>query len=259
MTSKLLLGPPPSALQRDSDGVLHVVALSGGKDSTAMAFRLREMHPDRPFTHVCTPTGDELPDMVEHWLRIGDRLGSRVWPISSGHSLDGLCRAYNALPNWRQRWCTRQLKIEPYAAWLTEMVKDGPGVSYVGLRADEAEREGGDYTSIPGVTMAFPMREWGWGLGDVLDYLDSIGVAIPRRTDCAKCYHQTLIEWWTLWSEHPEIYANAERMEADTGHTFRSPSRDTWPASLAEMRVRFEAGEIPRSRKRQTQCRVCVL
>lgn len=35
---------------------LHVVALSGGKDSTAMALRLAEVEP-REYTYVCTPTG----------------------------------------------------------------------------------------------------------------------------------------------------------------------------------------------------------
>jgi len=255
----MLLGPSASTVPRDNIGTLHVVALSGGKDSTAMAFRLRELHPETPFIFVCTPTGDELPDMVAHWVRIGDRLGSRLWPISSGKSLDGLCADYSALPNWRQRWCTRRLKIEPYGAWLAEMVKHGPVVSYVGLRADEPDREGGDYAGIGDVDMRFPMRDWGWSLADVLDYLASIGVVIPRRTDCAKCYHQTLSEWWFLWSEHPEIYADAEAMEARYGHTFRSPSRDTWPAALSEMRLRFAAGEVPQSRKRTTQCRVCTL
>jgi hypothetical protein len=255
----VLIAPPASILPRDARGALHVVALSGGKDSTAMAFQLRERHPETPFVHVCTPTGDELPDMVAHWVRVGDRLGSRIWPISVGKSLDGLCKDQNALPNWRQRWCTRILKIEPYAAWLTEMVKAGPVVSYVGLRADEPEREGGDYASIPNVEMRFPMREWGWGLDDVLTYLDAIGICIPRRTDCAKCYHQTLYEWFRLWADHPETYAEAEALEARTGHTFRSPSRDTWPAALSEMRLRFAAGDIPQTRKRATQCRVCTL
>lgn len=39
----------------------HVVGLSGGKDSTAMALRLRELNPDTPYTYIITPTGDECP------------------------------------------------------------------------------------------------------------------------------------------------------------------------------------------------------
>jgi tRNA(Ile)-lysidine synthase TilS/MesJ len=47
-------------LERDADGVLHIVALSGGHDSTALSILLKETEP-RPYNYVCTPTGDELP------------------------------------------------------------------------------------------------------------------------------------------------------------------------------------------------------
>ena len=50
----------------DENGVMHVVALSGGHDSTALALLLNEREP-RPYNYVCTPTGDELPEMFEHW------------------------------------------------------------------------------------------------------------------------------------------------------------------------------------------------
>lgn len=255
----ILMGPPRAAIKRDADGVLHVVALSGGKDSAAMALELRQRHPETPFLYLCTPTGDELPDMFAHWARLGQILGSRVWELSKGESLHTLIERWNALPNWRQRWCTRMLKIDPYSEWLQLQVVHGPARSYVGLRADEEEREGGDYTAIPNVEMVFPMRGWGWGLQDVLDSLDRQGVTIPRRTDCARCYHQTLHEWWLLWRDHPDLYADAEQQEAATGHTFRSPSRDTRPAALADLRREFENGFTPKKRRRATACRVCTL
>jgi 3'-phosphoadenosine 5'-phosphosulfate sulfotransferase (PAPS reductase)/FAD synthetase len=53
-------------------------------------------------------------------------------------SLKHLIQIQNALPNHRQRWCTRILKIEPTIAWC---VKNAPVTMYVGLRADEDERE----------------------------------------------------------------------------------------------------------------------
>lgn len=129
-------------------------------------------------------------------------------------------------------------------------------------RDAESEREGGDYADVPGVTTCFPLREWGWGVGDVLSYLEQRGVIIPERTDCARCFYQTLGEWWRLWKDHPASYADAEADEARTGHTWRSPGRDDWPTSLADLRAHFEAGHMPRGNPAQrdmfrTQCRVC--
>ena len=170
---------------------------------------------------------------------------------------------FQAVPNFQQRWCTRMLKIEPYAEWLTLQVVSGPVRSYVGLRADEEDREGGDYRDISffgySVQMEFPMREWGWGLEEVVASLERRGICIPRRTDCAHCYHQTLFEWWTLWNEAPEIYAEGEAWEKATGFTLRSPGRDTWPSALKDLRKEFEASRIPKQRKRATSCRACNL
>ena len=241
---------------------LHVVALSGGKDSTAMALRLAEVEP-RDYTYVCTPTGNELPEMFAHWRKLGDLLGKRIVPVMAA-SLKGLIEKQQALPNWRQRWCTRMLKIEPFAAWLMQRAEEGYAVtSYVGLRADEDEREGGDYSKVPGQVMRFPMREWGWGLSDVVGYLQQRSVTIPKRTDCAVCFYQRLNEWFDLWLDNPEAYAEGEALEEMTGHTFRSPGRDTWPASLRELRAEFERGRVPQGADTthdmfaQMKCRVC--
>ncbi len=243
---------------------LHVIALSGGKDSTAMAVRLSEENPNTEYVHVCTPTGNELPQMYEHWSNLRETLGGTFLPIMGG-TLEGLINKQNALPNWRQRWCTRMLKIEPYAAWLMQQSDKYDRIfSYVGLRADEEERVGGDYTKIQGIEMKYPMREWGWGLNDVLNYLEQKNIIIPERTDCAWCFYQTLGEWWVLWKEHPDLYQDAVDLESRVGHTFRSPGRDTWPACLQELRAEFEKGRIPSRTKRQKdlfgqmQCRVCT-
>lgn len=245
----------------------HIVALSGGKDSTALALRLAEVEP-REYEYVITPTGNELPEMVEHWKRLGELLGKPLTVISCGKSLPSLIQIQRALPNNRQRWCTRILKIEPYEQFLFVAA---PCVSYVGLRADEEEREGGLYAHIEGVEQRYPLREWGWREQDVVAYLDERGIRIPERTDCAFCYDQTLREWWNLWKNHPEKWTQGEGLEAfvtdEHGETrsFRSPSRDTYPASMSEMRAKFERGRRPRHAGQlklfggEGRCRVCSL
>jgi hypothetical protein len=145
------------------DITTNLVALSGGKDSTAMALRLKELNPDVEYTYLITPTGDELPDMIAHWKHLADILGKPLIPITSGKSLKGLIRDLGRLPNWRERWCTKILKLDPYAKFMERAVFHiGALNSYVGLRADEEEREGGDFRHVIGVTQRYPMREWGW-------------------------------------------------------------------------------------------------
>ena len=241
----------------------HIAACSGGKDSTAMVLRLQEVEPWNDYEFVITPTGDELPTMYEHWKRLGDLLGKPLTPITSGYSLQGLIRKWDALPNWRQRWCTRVLKIEPFNAYLLEAA---PAVSYVGLRADEEGREGAVYGGVDGIEQRFPLREWGWGLSEVLEYLDRRGVTIPERTDCARCFFQQVGEWYELWRQYPELYDSAEADEAMTGYTFRSPGghRDSWPVPLVELRTEFEKDRIPKGHGTAMmfdtgKCRVCTL
>ena len=249
----------------DENGVLHIVALSGGHDSTIMSFLLKEREP-RPYNYVCTPTGDELPEMFAFWAWLGEALGQRLTPVMAG-TLTSCITANRMLPNFRARFCTRQLKIEPYRDFLQTQSLLSPIVSYVGLRADEEGRAGGAYNDIKGVTMRFPLREWGMGETEVQAGLAERGIRCPDRTDCALCYHQRLGEWYELWVNHPDRYAKGEAFEAQYGATFRTPGRDTWPSALKEMRLRFEAGDVPttslnrmaRERMGAGGCRVCSM
>jgi len=230
-----------------------LVAFSGGKDSTAMAYRMAAIGED--FALLFTPTGNELPGVFEHVDATARVLGKKLI-IPPGPSLATLIETFGALPNNRQRWCTRMIKIEPCKAYLL----DHPGSTLcVGLRADEEERAGmyGSQASY-----RFPLREWGWGIKEVLGYVKDKGLAVPARTDCAWCYDQRLVDWRNLLRTHPDRWAEGEAIEAKTGHTFRSPSRDTWPAPMSELRVQFESGRKLRGEDKgceQTACRVCRL
>lgn len=251
---------------RDASGVLHIVGLSGGHDSTALSLLLKEQNPDTPYNYVCTPTGNELPAMFEHWNRLGEILGRKLVPIMAG-TLHSIIREEKMIPNFRARFCTRRLKIEPYRKFLIEQAALGPIVSYIGLRADEPGRAGGAYDDIGGVEMRFPLREWGMGEDDVQDTLRRFGVICPDRTDCGECYHQRLGEWYEYWRDHRGLAERAVALEAEMGGTFRTPGRDTWPSSLKDLFARFAAGDVPqtslnrmyRERMAAGGCRVCAL
>lgn len=235
------------------------IAVSGGADSTAMALRMSEL--GEVFSLIHTPTGNELGNVKMHVERLAEVTGAPL-VLPPAPTLEQRMEAYKALPSHRMRWCTREIKIVPCARYL----KARPGsVLCVGLRADEESREGAPGLYGDTVTYRTPLREWGWTRADVLAKCRDRGMIAPPRTDCAWCYDQRLTDWWRLWREHPESWARAEEWEARTGHTFRSPHRDTWPAALTELRARFERGDQPRGLKLapteeddSTRCRVCV-
>ena len=245
----------------------HIVAVSGGKDSTAMALRLREIHPDREYIWVCTPTGNEPDSMQEHWSYMEDQLGGPIVRIKNPHGgLIELSTRQGILPHTRMRWCTRMLKVEPYLGWLRSN-KFNHAISYVGLRADEEAREG-IYGETGIAEYRYPLRDWGWGIGDVIAYLFRRGVEIPERTDCELCPFQRLHEWHALWSSNPQGYQAGVSLERHVSEvrgqqlSIRSPSRDTQPNGLAELGEKFSRGYVPSRRReddKHRKCRVCSL
>lgn len=243
--------------------MIEVVALSGGKDSTALAMRLHETRPSEDRVYLCTPTGDELPDVAAHWEKLGRWLG-RPLTKPNAPTLRQVIDTMKALPSHRMRFCTRMIKIQPCLAWIRQQSE--PVRLFVGLRADEEERQGLYSNEVETV---FPLREWGWGLREVTTYLGSNGICVPPRTDCARCPYQRLSDWFNLWLHYPAIYADAEadetRISALRGRlcTYRSPERDKWPQSLTDLRGEFERGKVPRGGDVQQDmfggyaCRVC--
>jgi len=231
----------------------HIVGLSGGKDSTALALRLAEIEP-RDYEYICNETGNELPDMKAHWANLEKILGKPIQRVRHARSLTEEIDKINMLPNVFARWCTIRLKIEPTIDYFESL--PAGSTLYVGLRADEMERKG---LYGEDINVRFPMREWNWSEKDVWNYLDSRGICIPKRTDCALCPYQRLGEWRDLYQNYPDLYAEGVALEKKIGHTFRSPGRDNWPADLESLSKEFDSGRKLRAYKRKDACRVCSL
>jgi len=234
----------------------HIIALSGGKDSVSMGVRLCELYPTRDFQCVITPTGDELPEMESHWLKL-----SKFFPNIKklpGKTLFDLIDEKNMLPNFRARWCTVELKINPMIDFLDNL--DENSIMYVGLRFDEPGRFGMDSLDKK-FLVKYPLREWGWGINEVLTYLDNKNIQIPKRTDCGCCFYQRLSEWKDLFEKYPKRYQRYVQLESKINHTFRSPSRDTWPSSLDNLRREFLSGRKLRkfNDTDKSRCRFCSM
>lgn len=241
---------------------MKIVGISGGKDSTAMALRLNEVEPD-DYVYAITPTGRELPVMVDHWKHLEALLGKPLLKIPAPSLVDVIV-AQKCLPNWRMRFCTRIVKIEPFMLFVKQ---NAPATAFIGIRADEvvgdSAREGTDWKGIDGVKQDFPLARWGWGINRVKSYLAERGVEIPPRTDCDWCFYQRLIEWYELWRDHLGRWMEGEALEKFYGYTFRSDQRDTRPASMEGLRHWFESGKIPEDtrktrKERQAMCSWCA-
>ena len=235
-----------------------------------MALRLAEAEP-RDYTYLITPTGNELPEMQDHWARLEGLLGKAMTRVGD-RTLMGIILEEKMIPNWRARFCTRMLKIEPYKAWLLNHM---PVTGYVGLRADEGEREGVTFTEKriqDGLITRYPLSEWGWGGRDVMRYLQQRSVTIPKRTDCALCFFQRLGELWRLWRDYPEEWTKGEQIEELMDHTFRAESKHkNWPGSMRGLREEFEKGRVPRGAPvhddllegkdiiAEAKCRICSI
>lgn len=220
----------------------HIIALSGGKDSTALALRLAETE-QRDYMYMCTPTGDELPEMEQHWQKLENILDAPIIRVThpKWKNFNHMIQLKKCLPNFRMRFCTGYLKIETAQAFYAE---NEPCIAYVGLRADEPKRTG----IIDLESVRYPLQEWGWGINQVWNYLKYKKINIPDRTDCARCFFQRLDEWWILWKKYPEIYADAESQEKEFNKTFLSPGKwgGRWPHDLRGMRKEFEKGKTPK-------------
>lgn len=208
----------------------HVLGISGGKDSAALAVFMRQHYPELDIEYFFTDTGKELPEVYEFLGRLEGFLGKPITRLNPDRDFDFWLRQYNQfLPSAQTRWCTRQLKLLPFEQWVKPMLADGDEVySYVAIRADEDYREG--YSSRnEKLKIRFPFREHGIDKPGVSDILVSSGVGWPKyyewrsRSGCTFCFFQQKIEWVRLKERHPDEFEKAkayEKVALDHGSPF---------------------------------------
>jgi 3'-phosphoadenosine 5'-phosphosulfate sulfotransferase (PAPS reductase)/FAD synthetase len=198
----------------------HVLGLSGGRDSAALAVYMRHYHPEIEVEYFFTDTGKELPEVYEFLGRLEGALGKPIKRLNPDRDFDFWLKQYNSfLPSAQTRWCTRQLKLRPFEMWIKPMLAEGTKVySYVAIRSDEEYREG--YTSKhENLTVRLPFKEAGIDKAGVLELLDSSGLGLPKyyswrtRSGCTFCFFQQKIEWVRLREQHPEAFEEAKQYE----------------------------------------------
>lgn len=200
--------------------VKHVLGISGGKDSAALAVYMRDNHPEIDIEYFFTDTGKELPEVYSFLSKLEGYLGKPITRLNPERDFDyWLMQHNNFLPSPQARWCTICMKLKPFESWVNKFLKDGYTVySYVAIRSDEEYREG--YQSRQeNLIIKMPFREDGIDKSGVVDILNYSGLGLPEyykwrsRSGCTFCFFQRKIEWVRLLERYPEAFEEAKQYE----------------------------------------------
>jgi 3'-phosphoadenosine 5'-phosphosulfate sulfotransferase (PAPS reductase)/FAD synthetase len=231
----------------------HILGLSGGKDSTALAIYMRDRVPEMEY-FFCD-TEKELDETYSYLSKLEQYLCKPIVRLKyDGLGFDQILKMKNGyLPSPQVRWCTELLKIKPFERY----VGDAPVLSYVGIRADEMSRKG--YISTkPNIIARFPFIEDGIKREDVARILEQSGLGFPdyykwrSRSGCFFCFYQQRREWVGLLEKHPDLFKEAmayEKIDLATGIAY------TWVQgeSLAELSKPERVAQIKQEYERRQQ------
>jgi len=221
----------------------HILNLSGGKDSTALAVFMRDKIPEMEY--VFCDTGCELRETYEYLEKIERFLDKPIVRLNSGKPFDYWLEVYSGfLPSAKSRWCTRVMKIIPFEQY----VGDDLVYSYIGIRADE-ERTG-YISSKPNIIPVYPLKEAGIKEADVYEILRKSGLGLSdyyrwrSRSGCYFCFFQRRVEWVGLLENHPDLFYRAKTYEK----LAPSPSEYgfTWIAGQSLIQIERHKDEIKR-------------
>ena len=257
----------------------HIIGISGGKDSAALAIYLARKRSDwRYFRDLAvdagcvvaaseitqakrapviecffTDTGKELPEVYEYLEVLEKYLGQPIKRLSPFPSDDDANTAPfdhflwaehgGLLPSRRQRWCTYKMKIKPMGTF----VGTAPTINYVGIRADEMARS--KVSSLSNVTPVYPFVSDGLVRQDIVALLEET-TGLPKyyawrsRSGCYFCFFQRKSEWLGLREHHPELFEKAMRYEADT-YDPNTGRMYTWMDRMSLRELNEEAKDGP--------------
>ena len=210
----------------------HLLGLSGGKDSSALAVYMRDRVPEMEY--FFTDTGKELPETYEFLDRLEAFLGKPIVRLNmdldpnTNRDFDHWLTLYGGLlPSSQVRWCTVNLKIRPFEKYVGE----DKAYHYIAIRADE-DRVGykpPKTSSLRNIEPKYPFKEDGITKEDVYRILEENGLGLPdyykwrTRSGCYFCFFQRKSEWVGLLEQHPDLFELAkeyEKFNPETGERF---------------------------------------
>lgn len=193
----------------------HIVAFSGGADSTALALLMEDATP------VFTDTKWEFPELYAHIAKFEQTTGREVVRVTHPRFPGGLpeyIRHAKFMPSHGARFCTRMFKIEAMNAWL-ESNDCLPVTLNIALRADEpADQRVGNLSAIDGLSIAYPLRTMGYTRNDVLrvclnhDLLPRYPIYMARG-GCTGCFYKRKSEVLAMIALQPAIMDELQVLE----------------------------------------------
>jgi 3'-phosphoadenosine 5'-phosphosulfate sulfotransferase (PAPS reductase)/FAD synthetase len=254
-------------MSETQSSVRHILSLSGGKDSAALAIYMRDRVPTMEY--IFHDAGKELPETYEFLSRLEAVLGKPVHRTTPPNSFDHWFKVYgDMIPSNHRRWCTRKLKLEPFEAY----VGDGEVINYIGIRADEARV--GYISTKSNIKAVFPFRDDGLVYEDIVRILTDSGVGMPKytnwgrsRSGCYFCFYQQKIEWVRLKETYPELYEQAKSFEKPNkinGNVFYWSQNESLadieqPERTAEIKERHAKSQEQKKRNRKNKRLMSVL
>jgi len=194
--------------------VRHIMGLSGGKDSTALALYLKDRVPD--IEYFFCDTHKELPETYAYLKKLEILLGKKIAFLESERGFDHWLSVYGGfLPSPQARWCTKQLKIIP----LEKFIGEDETISYIAIRADEDRV--GYITTKPNIKPVFPFMKEGLVKRDIFRIIEESGIGMPdyyswrSRSGCYFCFFQRKIEWARLSEIHIDLFKKSVRYEQE--------------------------------------------
>lgn len=232
--------------------MLNLISYSGGKDSGALALHLKEQGVTNLVLVFCD-TQWEHPLTYRHAFEFARSAGLRLKVLGS-EGMEALCARKKRAPSARARFCTEELKLKPFAAYVKSLHAQGfETVVWVGERAEESKRRAklpcDEYSDLYDCIMARPLLRW--TAKDVFDIHARLGAPLHpfyrqgfERVGCMPCCMARKGELTEIAKRYPEVFDRLAALEQKMGRTWAAPG--TTPDRFASVAVEVEREEWER-------------
>ncbi len=225
---------------------IHIVSLSGGKDSTAMLLRMLEEGMPVDIILFCD-TGMEFEAMYQHIDKLEAYIGRPITRLKAPQSFEYIMLQYSpkrknqvlsdkhgfSWPGPRNRWCTAMLKTRIIDNYLRELSKEYTVVQYIGIASDEPKRVR---------EHKYPLVDWGMTEADCLAYCKERGFDwdglydIFGRVSCWICPLQPFDSLRKLRRHFPDLWEKLRCLDKQTWRTYLK----NYSVEQLEVRFSFE-------------------